>query len=246
MFAELARKFQGTSWMEVGPAERDEVVSHVLRSAGLDHHHLEVRQLRDHYRDQDGSSTGETYLVNTCCPLTVVGVEQVSLDRQVVADDYRATLWLSNTVSEVASERDAGQAIAKLARIIVDSKPLTPIRLTRFGDDLVEARSLDDHARDGDVIWKKTVVHNRCRGILELHPCSDEWRALTCRRCHLRVRVPVGVTTFGQLREYALSTVDSGFVENSDKGAGGVGRVIRLGLLRVGGDLLGLVREEGS
>ena len=206
-FVELARKFQWTSWTEVDVAERDAVVLDVLCMAGFEVHHVKVKSLRGHYRDQDGTSTGETYPINPSCPLTVVSINWVNFDRQEEEeDDYRATIWLNNTVETVAAIRDDEQATAKLAGIVTEAVPMLPIRLTWFGDTMVEPPSLDSHIREDDLIWKRSVIHGQCMGYLDLHRCSDEWRSISCRKYRFHVYVPSNINTFGELRANAHRT----------------------------------------
>ena len=205
-FVRLARMFQGMSWREVDVAERDAVILGVLRAAGFEICRVEVNLLRGYYRDQDGSSTGETYPINPDCPLAVVSNNWISFDLQGERRDYQATIWLNDVVRTVAALNDDEVAAVKLAQLVAEAVPMVPIRLTWFGDMMVEQPSLDPHIREDEMIWKRSVVHGRCMGRLELHQVSDEWRSISCRKCRLRVYVPSNLNTFGELRKNAHLT----------------------------------------
>ena len=203
-FADLAVGFQDGTWMEVDPVERDGTVMTVLRAAGYDASGVVLKNLLGQYRDQDGC-TGETYVINSICPLTVV--HQVPVDPfsgvTRTEDDYSATGWLDVAVTTILrnwSRESVDVVLGKLAEMIEESAPLEPIVLTSFGDCLIETYRTENHVRDTDAIWMKAVRHGRCNGSIEMHPCSEAWRVLACGKCNLRVYVPSSISTFGELR----------------------------------------------
>jgi hypothetical protein len=201
-FVDFVVRIRENTWTEVDPIERDGVVMTVLRAVGHDASGLVAKNLRGNYFDQDGSRTGETYPINTVCPLTVTSqaVADPCAGNPRIEDDYGATCWLNEAVRVILREKDADSALGSLVELVVKSVPLEPILLTSFGDRLLETRRTENHVRDTDVIWMNSVRHDRCNGIIEMHPCSEAWRTLACRKCGLRLRVPSSITTFGELR----------------------------------------------
>lgn len=74
-----------------------------------------------------------------------------------------------------------------------------PIRLSYFGETMLPAGA-DADAMD---VLLDIGRHAVCEGAIGLHAVSETHRAVSCRKCGLRVIVPVGVATYGDLRRFA-------------------------------------------
>lgn len=143
--------------------------------------------------DQSGGRTGETYKVNSLCPYKVVAEDG--------EDDYAATSWLDSRVQwVVANPKHHTDIVEMVARQIEESVPLEMVRLTSEGDFLREYPSTCKHERDEDALRSTIGVHNLCNGFVDLVGTSQTHAAIVCRNCCLRIVVPKGIRTYGDLR----------------------------------------------
>jgi hypothetical protein len=79
---------------------------------------------------------------------------------------------------------------------------LGPIVLTEFGEALVPYSK--DEAYEDQTISTVAGIHDICRGWLDSKQVSETHDVLRCRQCGLRVYIPVGLKTLGDLRKYLL------------------------------------------
>lgn len=151
-----------------------------------------------HYRDQDGSSTGETFPRNYRSGLVAMCEKE---EHQV------ATSWLDSLWGYVA-KKETGIGLVKEARGLIDqSVPLKPIVLTQYGESLREyppdQRGIYTvHTRDDHPLRFSPGAHEVCLGWVDLRVASSTHNALVCRTCHLRVVIPSSVDTYGALRAH--------------------------------------------
>lgn len=225
-FVVLARLFRSRT-LDPGELHRHldveaamEVIGEILGEAGFGPVCLVRGRLRGDCLDQDGTRTGDTYLVNHHCPFVVETVDDdFRITEPLLRADYAATDWLDELTERAgAPGRSDADALAAVSTHVEASRPLEPVVLNSRGDELVE--TFGESARDSDVVWKKSVCHARCRGHFDARPCSREWYVLVCRGCSLRVYVPTGATTFGDLRAYLKRRSTSGetSTEEDDRG----------------------------
>lgn len=171
--------------------EWEPVVLAVLRDAGFGVTSVVKKKAVGHYRDQDGSRTGETYPLNAA-----TGID--------APEHAGATVWLNGVWGNVR-RRERDDAASWLAAEIVRSRPLPPIALTAIGETLREYPPQDvfgTHARDADSLGSCVGVHDVCGGWMDRKRVSATYDALVCRSCHLRVTIPNGIATYGDLRAY--------------------------------------------
>jgi hypothetical protein len=64
---------------------------------------------------------------------------------------------------------------------------------------------------ENDPITRKTkialrglLVHEFCHGFIDIQRISENYNALTCRSCKMRIPFPIEVKTYGQLKNYLL------------------------------------------
>ncbi len=211
-FVDLALKYE---WGKVKklPDVEVQVLFEVVAAAGFDPKKVRQGNIVGHYRDQDGSNTGETYPINGLCPFKVVSQED--------GDQYFATGWLDCALRRVvygAARKKEGreQLIETIASEIERSVPLTPIHLTSEGDHLCEyppntlAFGLEyfvDHTRDNHELNSCVGIHMHCNCWMDRHRATSTHDAIVCRGCHLRVLFPKKVMTYGELRQALASQV---------------------------------------
>lgn len=186
------------------------IVEKILLEAGFESGGIAVYGLRGYYKDQDGSHTGETYAINRRSPFAVLSLSY-PLDDQGLASgkklqdhmfDYRASLWLETLVQLADVHRDDQKMEEAVANKIAETIPFTKIRLTPQGDMIRQHNGVDAGTRDSDDLENKYLIHDRCNCFMDLKPCSDEWKVIVCRGCHLRIYIPTTTKTFGDLRNY--------------------------------------------
>lgn len=90
---------------------------------------------------------------------------------------------------------------------ILDQAICPPITLTEFGDTMVFKAQVQDTTEISHLM----PTHGRCGGIIDRRDVSDQFTAIHCRICNLRVMVPVAVTTVGMLRGWARRRLDRTF-----------------------------------
>jgi len=213
-FVDLALKYKRWDEVETLPADEAQILFDTVSAAGFDPKEVVPGKLVGHYRDQDGSSTGETYPINCLCPFKVVGQED--------GDHYFATGWLDCALRRVVygitrQNESREQLIEVITAEIERSIPFIPIQLTPEGDMLREyppstvgLSSLAyfvEHTRDDRKLpcSYSCGVHLHCGGYMERHGATATHDAIVCRSCHLRVLFPKEVKTYGELRQALVS-----------------------------------------
>ncbi len=196
-FVELVLKYDKKEWQTTFalPAQEMAILFGTVLEAGFEVKEVVVGKLVGHHRDQDGSSTGETYPINCVCPFKVVAEEG--------ENHFKATGWLDDMLQRVLaapSKEGREQLIEQITVQIEESVPLAPIQLTLEGDLLREYPSTGHkHARDKDNFG--SGVHEHCNGWMDRHRATEKCDTIVCRSCHLRVYIPREVKTYGDLRE---------------------------------------------
>ena len=203
----------GRLWAEVEKLSDNKVLVlfETVTAAGFNPKKVVPGKLVGHYRDQDGSSTGETYSINSLCPYKVVGQE----DR----DHYFATGWLDCALRCVlysgARQKEGRERLIKVITAEIErSVPLIPIQLTPEGDLLREyppqpkfsgLEYFVDHTRDEKGLSSCVGIHEYCNGWMDRHQATKTHDTIVCRSCHLRVLFPNEVKTYGELRQALAS-----------------------------------------
>lgn len=181
----------------------------IVTIVGFDPHGLVAKKIRGHYRDQDGSSTGQTFPINGICPFTVqyrsesFGIREESR----INDHQRATGWLNTLVGRVRENREEltnEERATLVAEEIKNSIPLNPILLDETGNRLKEYPADDgvNHTRDTDPIKSSIGVHERCNGFMDAVTGPEKFNVIICRKCFLRVYMPVEIKTYYDLRRW--------------------------------------------
>lgn len=191
-------------------ADKVQILFDTVSAAGFKPKKIVLGKLLGHYRDQDGSSTGETYPINGLCPFKVISGED--------KDDYLATGWLDSAFRRVAmskhKQEDREELVEVISTEIRQSVPLEPIQLTPEGDLLREyppspttfgLQYFVKHTTDKSDLKSCVGVHEFCNGWMDLMRVTETHNVIVCRRCHLRVLFPKEVKTYGDLRQ-ALAT----------------------------------------
>lgn len=187
-----------------------QLLTSVLRAGWWGHtetvYRLVPGKLRGSYRDQDGSSTGETYLINARCPYKVIFNEG---ERE--RDGYGPTRWLDDVVGKVTGrgwgqDPTRDQIVDELVEMIEASIPMEPIQLTPDGDKLKEYPPDSGglhakHTRDDNKLGCCVGVHAYCGSWVDRRGATETHDALVCRGCYIRVLFPKTVQTYGELRE---------------------------------------------
>lgn len=197
-FVDLALKHD---WDEVKelPATEAQILFATVSAAGFEPTKVVPGKLVGHYRYQDGSSTGETYPINSFCPYKVI-----SRDGD---DHYHATGWLDHALYFTRRRRgtDRQERIEAIQHEIERSVPLKPIQLTAEGDLLREyppsGNYFVDHTRDNRELGSCVGVHEYCNGWMDRTRATATHDAIVCRGCHLRVLFPNEIKTYGELRQ---------------------------------------------
>lgn len=93
---------------------------------------------------------------------------------------------------------------------------LAPIILTAVGETLIgrEMGNLKDtnaifNVQHGEIFESCIGVHELCTGFIDCKPVSKSHNALLCRRCGLRIVIPIAVSTFGKLRQWCAENITS-------------------------------------
>lgn len=208
-FVELA--LRPNIWKEAAqlPEEDVKTLFEVVTAAGFEPEAVVFGKLRGDYREQDGSSTGETYPINGVCHYKVVGEG---------GDNYLATGWLDCAVREALEgagrfNRSSKEIAKTIQEEIEQSMPLTPVQITPEGDMLLEypprlsfgaQEYFVEHSRDEDECDDCAGIHKFCGGWVDRKRATATHDSLNCRSCRMRVLFPREIKTYGQLRE-ALS-----------------------------------------
>lgn len=131
-----------------------------------------------------------------------------------------ATGWLNQfSIFVVDLIRNGGKQfetkasiIGEICKKIEKSIPFAPIQITIDGDHLVEYLLVPvmegfnhyfaEHSRDGDEVTggRAIGVHQYCDGYIDIKPATADKNALICRSCFLRVLIPIGLKTYGEIR----------------------------------------------
>jgi hypothetical protein len=181
-----------------------QILFNVVKSAGFNPKSIVLGMLRGHCVDQDGSKTGQTFVINGRCPFKVMGED---------GDDYFATGWLNDIVGLALSYTKVRRDLVKAVKKEIErSVPLKPIQITSEGDVLEEYpvspyalvgyQYFVEHTKDSRKIAGCIGVHAHCGGWVDRHSASRAKDTLVCRSCGLRVYFPKKVRTYGGLREF--------------------------------------------
>ncbi len=199
-FVDLALKNDWSKVKELSAGEVQILFATVF-AAGFEPTKVVLGKLVGHYRDQDGSSTGETYPINSSCPYKVI-----SRDGD---DHYYATGWLEYAWYFVKRGTDRQEQIKAIQHEIERSVPLKPIQLTAEGDLLREYPLSDgyfvDHTRDDRELSDCVGVHDFCNGWMDRTRATETHDAIVCDSCPLRVLFPKEIKTYGELRQVLAS-----------------------------------------
>ena len=210
-FVDLGLKYKRWDEVKTLPADEMQALFDTVSAAGFDVKKVVLGKLVGHYRDQDGSSTGETYPINGLCPFKVVSQED--------GDHYFATGWLDCALRRVIygstrQNEDREKLIKVMTGEIERSVPLAPIQLTPEGDLLREyppgtlAFGLEyfvDHTRNDRQLSSCVGIHEFCNCWMDRTRATKTHDAIVCRGCHLRVLFPKEVKTYGDLRQALAS-----------------------------------------
>lgn len=210
-FVDLALKHERWGEVKTLPADDVQVLFDTVSAAGFNLKKVASGKLVGHYCDQDGSSTGETYPINSLCPFKMVGQED--------GDHYFATGWLDCALRRVVygmarQNESREKVIEMMAEEIERSVPLEPIQLTPEGDFLREyppntlAFGLEyfvKHTRDENDLGSCVGVHEFCNCWMDRTRATKMHDAIVCRGCHLQVLFPKEVKTYGDLRQALAS-----------------------------------------
>lgn len=76
--------------------------------------------------------------------------------------------------------------------------------MTKEGDYLLEyPPSIPNHHTDDSDLANEVIgVHRVCNGFVDRMITTLDGGVIRCRRCSLRIYVPITVITFGDLRKY--------------------------------------------
>ena len=199
-FVDLAFKHDWSKIKKL-PADEVEILFATVSAAGFEPTKIVLGKLVGHYRDQDGSSTGETYPINSHCPYKVI-----SRDGD---DHYHATGWLDRALYFAKRGTDRQERIKAIQHEIERSVPLKPIQLTAEGDLLREyppsGDYFVDHTRDDRELSSCVGVHDFCNSWMDRTRATKTHDAIVCRDCHLRVLLPKEIKTYGELRQVLAS-----------------------------------------
>lgn len=178
----------------------------VVQAAGFDPKLIALGKVQSSYVEQDDPNrTSKYYDINSLCPFKVVGQD----DR----DDRFATGWLDSLFRKVNYAADRINLVVRdVEQEIRRSTSFKPIQLTLEGDYLIERRNepqqrfphddyLIDHICDDNGIFDHRKIHAHCGEELHIRKVTADHYAIICRTCCLRVLVPVGIKTFGELRD---------------------------------------------
>jgi hypothetical protein len=83
---------------------------------------------------------------------------------------------------------------------------MKPIILTEYG----EALEKNQGTKETDESEMELCIgfHRHCDGWLDLKRISNTHKAIHCRRCGLRVVIPAGLKTFGDLRRHMSAVLN--------------------------------------
>lgn len=213
-FVHLVLKYR--TWPNVkGLSQKEnQIIFDTVVAAGFEPEEIVLRELRGSYRDQDGSSTGETYPINELSPFAVKSIEN---EREF---NYRATQWLDKMFRRTlngkgsyarAQEETLPERIEAIRLEIERSVPLELIQLTPEGDLLGEypPSGSAEHTRDKDKMGSCVGVHKYCNGWVDRYRASVTHDVLCCRRCNLRVPFLREIQTFGELRQWFTTKLNN-------------------------------------
>lgn len=189
-------------------SEEAQIFFNIVSIAGFDPKEVKPGKLVGYYRDGDGERTGETYSINSLCPLKVI--------REDGDHHFFATGWLDCAFRRVVygmerQNENREQLIEVVIKEIERSIPLSPIQITLEGDLLREyppstyalsgLSYFVEHSRDTDVLNTCVGIHAYCNNYMNRHGATSTCDAIVCQGCHLRVLFPKEVKTYGDLRQ---------------------------------------------
>ena len=83
---------------------------------------------------------------------------------------------------------------------------MRPIVLTELGETLTRVGNGDSKTDKDRISVEPPLfavgVHEHCDGLFDMRPVSLTHKALVCDTCNLRIALPVGIKTYGQLRQH--------------------------------------------
>ena len=124
-FVDLVLSKQWKPASDVFSVDEVQIFFDTVSAAGFNPKEIVRGMLVGHYRDQDGSVTGETYPINYVCPYKVVNEDG--------ADNYFATGWLDCAFRRVvygATQNDESRE--KLTEVINEEIKLSRLPLIWF------------------------------------------------------------------------------------------------------------------
>ena len=198
------------------PGDEMQILLDTVSAAGFKPKVLVYKKLVGKYRDQDGY-TGETYPINRLCPIKVVNKDN--------SDNYLATGWLDCVLCQVMfganqMNENLDELVKTVTFEIERSIPLLPIKLTHENDFLQEPNPplghshleyLVDHTKDEDSLYRSYIgLHSVCGNSLERRPGSETHSVIICNSCFLRIPFPKEIATYGELRNYLETKLDTG------------------------------------
>lgn len=202
-FVDLAIKYREVKVRELAPDEV-EILVELLRAAAFTFDRVVPGKSRGFVRDR-GYDVIDEYVANEFCQFVVMsGREENTL----------ATRWLYNAWEHVFPDRipwkrpSRGQLVEEVVKAIAASIPLEPIQLTSEGDFLKESSEGDhvvfgkEHTRDSHVLRERVGLHAYCGHFIYHGRVTEGLDVLVCRACCLRVLIPHGIKTYGELRQY--------------------------------------------
>jgi hypothetical protein len=202
-FIEVARHLRNAKSDDpTPPAAYVQSLLDTVTAAGFKPKMLELGILKGHYADGEGRRTDHTFNINSLCPFKVV--------REDETDDYFATGWLDCLVRFTChpTQKNSPTLAADVTSKIEESNPLTPIQLSTIGDFLIEGpvrpRDFDPysyfvkHVRDEDTF--RAGIHQYCGGFITKRRTTSTHEVVICNGCHLRIPIPIGSVTYGDVR----------------------------------------------
>lgn len=91
---------------------------------------------------------------------------------------------------------------------------LSEIILTKEGDRLLEIGGGDYHRDMPVCVGGNAIgVHKYCMGMVRVYRTSQDWHTVHCRRCSLRVQVPIAMSTYGSVSDWLEARIWAESVE---------------------------------
>jgi hypothetical protein len=149
-------------------------------------------------------------------PLTIEILNRTGFDASQIESDgeltkvtqsrnnERATKWLELAWSKIKGSPDLQSAFTLMEKIVEDTRPLKPIRLSEFDEHLLGIEPEDVHGkqpRDEDPLPNERLgTHDLCRGTFNLREISKSHIAIICDACGLRIPISKRYVSYSGLR----------------------------------------------